>query len=78
MAIDRDRLVRIFDELGQRLAAPATICVIGSTPGIVLGALDHERIRAAVDILPEFSQREIATENMVLVGLLTASGRQRR
>jgi hypothetical protein len=37
MAIDRDRLVRIFDELGQKLAKPATICVIGSTPGIILG-----------------------------------------
>jgi hypothetical protein len=37
MAIDRDRLVRIFDELGQKLAKPATICVIGSTPSIVLG-----------------------------------------
>jgi len=37
MTIDRDRLVRIFDELGQRLTAPATICVIGSTPAIILG-----------------------------------------
>ena len=37
MTIDRDRLVRIFDEIGQKLTAPATICVIGSTPGIILG-----------------------------------------
>jgi hypothetical protein len=35
MTIDRDRLVRIFDELGQKLTAPATICLIGSTPGQV-------------------------------------------
>ncbi len=42
MTIDRDRLVRIFDELGQRLAAPAMICVIGSTPGIVLGQPDRQ------------------------------------
>jgi hypothetical protein len=37
MTIDRDGLVRIFDELGQKLAAPAMICIIGSTPGIMLG-----------------------------------------
>jgi hypothetical protein len=37
MTINRDRLVQIFDELGQKLAKPAMICVIGSTPGIILG-----------------------------------------
>jgi hypothetical protein len=37
MPIDRDRLVRIFVDLGRRLSTPATICAIGSTPGIVLG-----------------------------------------
>jgi hypothetical protein len=42
MTIDRDRLVRIFDELGRRLSDPATICVIGSTPGIVLGQPDRQ------------------------------------
>jgi hypothetical protein len=42
MAIDRDRLLRIFDGLGQRLAAPTTICVIGSTPGIVSGQPDRQ------------------------------------
>jgi len=42
MTIDRDRLVRIFDELGQRLAVPATICIIGSAPGIVLGQPDRQ------------------------------------
>jgi hypothetical protein len=183
MTIDRDRLVRIFDELGQRLATPATICVIGSTPGIVLGQpgrqsqdidiwrpnskydetqfrraclelgllydprseldpkaiyvqivrpglvnlpqdikveilgeygaltvampapallsaaklvrgdprdiedvawwikerkLDLEEIRTAVGTLPDLTQREIAAENMVLVGLVTPSGRARR
>lgn len=36
MPIDRDRLVRIFDELGQKLENRATICVIGSAPGIML------------------------------------------
>jgi hypothetical protein len=37
MTIDRDRLVEIFDELGQKLVKPATICVTGSMPGIILG-----------------------------------------
>ncbi len=37
MTIDRDQLLRIFDQLGQKLTAPATICLIGSTPGIILG-----------------------------------------
>jgi hypothetical protein len=37
MAIDRGRLAQIFMELGRRLTAPATICVIGSAPGIILG-----------------------------------------
>jgi hypothetical protein len=45
MAIDRDRLVRLFDELGQRLAAPATISLIGSTPGIVLDQPDRQSAR---------------------------------
>src|ERR1700730_360693 len=42
MTIDRARLVRIFAELGQRLASPAMICVIGSTPGMVLGQPDRQ------------------------------------
>ena len=42
MTIDRDRLVRIFDELGRRLTVPTTICVIGSTPAIVLGQPDRQ------------------------------------
>lgn len=183
MTIDRARLVRIFDELGQKLVEPALICVIGSTPGIILGqpgrqsqdidvwrpysrydetqfrracqelgllydprreldpdaiyiqivrpglvnlpkdfkveilgeygalkvampepallsatklvrgdprdvedvtwwikerALGLAEIRAAVDMLPDSSQREIAGENMVLVELVTASERTRK
>jgi hypothetical protein len=42
MAIDRERLVRIFDGLGQRLKKPTTICVIGSSPGIVSGQPDRQ------------------------------------
>jgi hypothetical protein len=42
MMIDRDRLMRIFDQLGQRLSSAATICVIGSTPGIILGQPDRQ------------------------------------
>jgi len=29
--------MRIFDGLGQKLTKPTTICVIGSSPGIVSG-----------------------------------------
>ena len=42
MTIDRDRLLAIFDGLGQRLATPTTICVIGSTPGILSGQPDRQ------------------------------------
>ncbi len=42
MTIDRDRLVQIFGELGQKLAKPTTICVIGSSPGIVSGQPDRQ------------------------------------
>jgi hypothetical protein len=41
MTIDRDRLVRIFDLLGEKLATPATICVIGSSPAIIMGQPDR-------------------------------------
>jgi hypothetical protein len=54
MAIDRDRLVRIFDELGHRLAAPATICLIGSAPAIVLG--QPERQSQDIDVWAPSSQ----------------------
>jgi len=42
MALDRDRLLALFDELGRRLATPATICVIGSAPAIFLGQPDRQ------------------------------------
>lgn len=44
MPIDRDRLLQIFDALGQKLAKPTTICVIGSTPGIVSGQPDRQSL----------------------------------
>jgi hypothetical protein len=42
MTLDRDRLIAIFDALGQKLARPATICLIGSSPGILLGQPDRQ------------------------------------
>jgi hypothetical protein len=42
MTIDRERLARIFDELGQKLTIPTTICVIGSSPGIISGQPDRQ------------------------------------
>jgi hypothetical protein len=52
MTLDRNRLLSLFDELGANLVKPATICVIGSTPGIVLG--QPERQSQDIDI---WSQR---------------------
>jgi hypothetical protein len=48
MTIDRERLVTILEALGQKLAKPATICLIGSSPGIVSG--QPERQSADLDI----------------------------
>jgi hypothetical protein len=86
MTIDRERLMRIFDALGQKLTRPATICVIGSSPGIVSGqpdrqsadiyiwrqrsAYDETELRRACQELGLVSQREAASENMVLVELV--------
>jgi hypothetical protein len=42
MTIDRNRLVKIFGDLGERLATPATICIIGSAPGIISGQPDRQ------------------------------------
>jgi hypothetical protein len=42
MALDRDSLLSLLGELGRKLATPATLCVIGSTPGIVLGQPDRQ------------------------------------
>jgi hypothetical protein len=35
--LDRERVLRLFEELGERLAVPATLCLIGSTPAIATG-----------------------------------------
>jgi hypothetical protein len=48
MTIDRDRLVGMFDELGQKLVNPTTICIIGSSPGIISG--QPERQSADIDV----------------------------
>jgi hypothetical protein len=48
MTIDRERLIVIFEALGQKLAKPATICLIGSSPGIVSGQPDRQS--ADIDI----------------------------
>lgn len=42
MSIDRSRLIGLFDALGQKLAAPTTICLIGSAPGIALGQPERQ------------------------------------
>jgi uncharacterized nucleotidyltransferase DUF6036 len=68
MTIDRDRLVRIFDELGQRLAAPATICIIGSTPGIVLGQPDRQS--QDIDVWRPHSQYDETRRACEELGLL--------
>lgn len=44
MTIDRDRLLSVFDGLGQKLAKPTTICVIGSSPGIASGQPDRQSL----------------------------------
>jgi hypothetical protein len=48
MPIDRTRLLQIFDELGKRIVGPATICLIGSAPGIAAG--QHDRQSMDIDI----------------------------
>jgi hypothetical protein len=42
MPLDRTRLLRIFEGLGQTLASPTKICVIGSTPAIMSGQPDRQ------------------------------------
>jgi hypothetical protein len=42
MAVDRNRLVQIFEEIGKSLTTPATICLIGSSPGIASGQPDRQ------------------------------------
>jgi hypothetical protein len=48
MTIDREHLARIFDELGKNLITPTTICVIGSSPGIISGQPDRQSQEIAV------------------------------
>ena len=48
MTIDRARLMSILDALGQKLSKPTTICLIGSSPGILRG--QPERQSAGIDI----------------------------
>ncbi len=57
MTIDRDRIVQIFDALGQKLAKATTICVIGSSPGIVSGQPDRQS--ADIDV---WRQRSVYDE----------------
>lgn len=44
MPIDRQRLVDIFGTLGAGLTKPTTICLIGSSPGIVSGQPDRQSL----------------------------------
>lgn len=44
MPIDRQRLVEIFEALGAGLTKPTTICLIGSSPGIVSGQPDRQSL----------------------------------
>ncbi|MDP9124531.1 MAG: hypothetical protein M3N82_08015 [Pseudomonadota bacterium] len=37
MAIERKKLEEIFDKLGRSLTQPATLCIFGSAPAILLG-----------------------------------------
>jgi hypothetical protein len=39
-------------------------------------ALNLDDIRTAIESLPDESQRETATENMILVGLVARTGRE--
>ena len=42
MSIDRNRLIQIFEALGQKFTKPTTVCLIGSSPGIVSGQPDRQ------------------------------------
>ena len=48
MMLDRDALIAVFEGLGQKLRKPATICLIGSSPGIAAGQPDRQS--ADIDI----------------------------
>lgn len=46
--IDRERATAIFTSLGEALSRPATLCLIGSTPAILLG--QDERQTQDIDV----------------------------
>jgi hypothetical protein len=58
LILDRGRLMRIFDGLGQKLGSPTTICVIGSTPGIVSGQPDRQS--SGIDVWRQNSDYDTA------------------
>jgi len=48
MPIDRARVLAIFEALGSKLSQPTTLCLIGSTPAIMLG--QDERQTHDIDV----------------------------
>lgn len=42
MAIDAEKIVSIFEKLGQHLQTPTVLCLIGSTPGIASGQVARQ------------------------------------
>jgi len=51
--LDAERVLRLFAELGEKLSLPATLCLIGSTPGIASG--QPSRQTADIDLWQESS-----------------------
>lgn len=54
MSIDRARVLAIFEALGAKLRQPTTLCLIGSTPAIMLG--QDERQTQDIDVWHPASQ----------------------
>jgi hypothetical protein len=48
MAIDRQRIETLFEEIGRLLQKPTTLCIFGSSPAILLG--QQERQTQDVDV----------------------------
>ncbi len=46
--IDAERILALFVQLGEKLGRPATLCLIGSTPGILSG--QPSRQTAVIDV----------------------------
>ncbi|MET4356392.1 hypothetical protein ABIC08_006355 [Bradyrhizobium sp. RT9b] len=59
MGFDRKRLMEIFEALGDTLAKPTTICVIGSSPGIASG--QPERQAPYIDVWRQESSYDEST-----------------